>query len=79
MRIDFAAHFNNFASSEAVQRAMAAYIAWMENLPLFDEAIELGWTDRPELERMRANMRQWSEHPDAFLALGQCRAVGRKP
>ncbi|MDH3601026.1 MAG: methyltransferase domain-containing protein [Candidatus Tectomicrobia bacterium] len=75
--IDFFASFNNSISPEAVQRAVAGYIAWMENLPLFDEAIELGWIDRPTLERMGANMRQWSEHPDAFLALGSCRAVGR--
>ena len=76
--IDFSASFQNSASPEAVQRSVANYIAWMENLPLFDEAIELGWVDRPTLERLGANMKQWSEHPDAFLALGSCRAVGRR-
>ena len=76
--ISFAASFRNLASPEAVQRAVANYTAWMEHLPLFDEAIERGWVDRPTLERVGANMRQWSEHPDAFLALGSCKAVGRK-
>ena len=75
---DFAATWSNSTTPEAVQRAVASYIARIENLPLFDEAIELGWVDRPTLDNMGAQMRRWSEHPDAFLALGRCTALGRK-
>jgi len=47
-------------------------------MPLFDQAIALGWTDRATLGDMQARMRQWSAHPDAFLATLRCEAVGRK-
>ncbi len=76
---DFSASYNNLTTPEVMQRAISGYVAWMDNLPLFDEAIELGWVDRATLDRMGAEMRRWSEHPEAFLALGRCRALGRKP
>ncbi|PON17330.1 hypothetical protein C2W62_13760 [Candidatus Entotheonella serta] len=74
----FSASCNNATVPEMVQRSVAEYIAWMDNLPLFDEAIALGWVDRPALNDIGAKMKQWSEHPDAFLALGRCRALGQK-
>ncbi|ETX06956.1 MAG: hypothetical protein ETSY2_14040 [Candidatus Entotheonella gemina] len=75
---EFTASCNNATTPEAVQRSVAGYIDWMANLPLFDEAIALGWVDRSTLNDMGTKMQQWSEHPDAFLALGRCRALGRK-
>ncbi len=76
--VDFGASYNNLTSPERLESAMAVYVAWIENLPLFEEAIALGWVDRAALERMGVSMRQWSKHPDAFLALARCRAIGRK-
>ncbi len=75
---EFSASCSNANTPEAVQRSVASYMAWMANLPLFDEAIEVGWVDRPTLNDIEAKMRRWSEHPDAFLALGHCKALGRK-
>ena len=75
---EFAASYGNAATPDAVQTAVDGYVSWLENLPLFDEIVELGWTDHPTLERIGAGMRQWSKHPDAFLATGKCRAVARK-
>jgi hypothetical protein len=54
------------------------YIDWMETMPLFDQAIALGWIDHDALGDIQARMRQWSAHPDAFLATLRCEAVGRK-
>ena len=75
---EFMASYGNSATPESVQTAVDGYVSWLENLPLFDQVVELGWADHPTLERIGAGMRQWSKHPDAFLATGKCRAVARK-
>ena len=75
---DFSATYTNATTPEAIQRSVGRYVDWIDHLPLFDEAIELGWVDRGTLERIGAQMKRWSEHPDAFLALGRCKALGRK-
>jgi ubiquinone/menaquinone biosynthesis C-methylase UbiE len=75
---DFSAAFNNATTPETIQRSVAGYVEWIDHLPLFEEAIALGWVNRAALDDMGAQMRRWSEHPDAFLALGRCKALGRK-
>lgn len=76
--IEFSASYGNSPTPETVQSTVRGFVAWMENLPLFDEAIELGWVDRPTLDKMGDDMKKWAEHPDAFLANGRCKAIGRK-
>ena len=76
--IDYFAVYNNSATPDTVQRTVQGYIEWIQNLPLFDQAIEQGWVDRPTLDNMCTEMKEWSERPDAFLATAGCRAVGRK-
>jgi SAM-dependent methyltransferase len=76
--IEFSASFGNSTTPETVQSSVERYIGWMENLPLFEQSIELGWADRPLLEGIKEGMRQWARHPDAYLALGGCEAIGRK-
>jgi ubiquinone/menaquinone biosynthesis C-methylase UbiE len=66
------------STPEAVRQTVDGYIAWIAAMPLFEQAIALGWIDRPTLEDMCARMRQWSTHPDAFLATLRCEAVGQK-
>jgi SAM-dependent methyltransferase len=75
---DFSAGFNNFTTPEAVQRAITTYVEWLHHLPLFSEIIELGWVNQATLDSMGEKMKRWSEQPYAFLALGSCRALGRK-
>jgi hypothetical protein len=69
---------SNASTLEDLRQTVDVYIAWMEAMPLFDQAIALGWIDRGALGDMQARMRQWSAHPDAFLATLRCEAVGRK-
>ena len=75
---EFMASYGIAATPEAVQTAVDGYLSWLENLPLFDLVVELGWVDHPTLKRIGAGMRKWSKHPDAFLATGKCKAVARK-
>lgn len=77
--IEFSASFGNSSTPESVQESVDSYIDWMENLPLFEQSIALGWADRPTLDGIKEGMRQWARSPDAFLALGRCEAIGRKP
>ena len=42
------------------------------------QMIDLGWTDRSELEQIIAAWRKWSEHPSAFMANATVTAVGWK-
>jgi DNA-binding LacI/PurR family transcriptional regulator len=75
---DFSASLGNHSTPEAVRERMEWYIQWMENLPLFDRAVEMGWVDRPTLDHLPTRMRRWSEQPDAFLAIASCMAIGWK-
>ena len=76
--IEFFAAYGNAASPELVQAEINGYIAWTENLPWFDQALELKLVDQAELDEMKDGMKRWSELPDAFIAKGRCVAVGRK-
>jgi ubiquinone/menaquinone biosynthesis C-methylase UbiE len=66
------------STTETVRQTVDGYTTWMEAMPLFAQAIALGWIDRATLADMQARMRQWSAHPDAFLATLKCEAVGQK-
>ena len=76
--IEFSASYGNSATPEEVQSAVEGYVSWIENVPLFDQAVERGWVDRPGLDEIKAGMRRWSKHPQAFLATGSCKAVASK-
>ncbi len=76
--IEFSAAYGNSSTPETVQASVGSYIEWMENLPLFEQSIELGWTDGASLDGIKEGMRHWAAHPDAFLAVGRCEAIGRK-
>ena len=76
--VEYSARFNSSSTPEAVGNAVGEYTRWIENLPLFDQAVELGWVDRPTLQGIPARMMEWSRHPHAFLATARCVAVGQK-
>ena len=59
----FSAHYGNSSTPEEVRDSVEAYVGWIENLPLFDEALERGWIDRPALKTMKAGMLEWSSDP----------------
>ena len=42
----------------------------------FPKAVELGWIEQAELDRIVEAMRAWGEHPDAFTAMPWFEAVG---
>ena len=76
--IGFFAACGNATTPELVQAEINGYIAWMDNLPWFDQAIELNVVDQAAMNDIKDGMKQWSELPEAFIAKGRCVAIGRK-
>ncbi len=76
--VEFEARASNNTDTESVSRGMEGFIAWIDNLPLFQESIALGLTSEEELDSVRRGMREWAEHPDAYYSTAAVRAVGMK-
>jgi hypothetical protein len=43
-----------------------------------ETAVRLGWADGELVQRIGDAWTAWGEHPDAFLAILRCEAVGWK-
>ena len=76
--VDFAGRMSNYTTPEAVSGIVEGYISWMENIPIFDESVELGIVTPAELEAMKTEMREWAKLPEAFFANGSAYAIGTK-
>ena len=76
--VEFVARVSNVMGLESTRASAEGYIAWIENIPLFQESIELGLTTDAELKSMVDGIRQWGEHPDAYLSVARAHAVGVK-
>ncbi len=75
---EFEANMSHPSGQEAAIASAEAYIAWIENIPLFQESIELGLTTDSELKSMADGIREWAKHPDAYLSIARAHAVGVK-
>ena len=71
--------FDNFHTPEGIKDIIGEYVAFIDKLPMFDQAVELGITSRDELSEIREGMLKWSKHPDAYLAVIRIRALAYKP
>ena len=76
--VEFVARVSNVMGSDAVSASAETYVAWIENIPLFQESIDLGITTDAELRSMVTGIREWAQHPDAFLSVGRAHAIGVK-
>ena len=76
--VEFVAQISNYTGSESVTELVDGYIAWMDNLPLFKESIQLGLTTGAELESIKIGMKAWSADPEVFFANARTHAIGRK-
>ncbi len=75
---EFFGAFSGSSTPQSVNTMAAGWAEWIENLPLFDRAIEEGWVDRPTLDAMAAEIREWAAQPGTFAATAGCRAIARK-
>ena len=76
--VEFEARLSHLLGQDAASASAETYIAWMENIPLFQESVELGLTTQEELRSMASGIREWAQHPDAYLSIARAHAVGQK-
>jgi SAM-dependent methyltransferase len=60
-------------------RSHARITLFLLDGPLGRDIVNKGWADRATVERLRASIREWREHPDAFFANVHVEVVGWKP
>ena len=76
--VEFQTNMSQLLGQSAASASAETYISWIENIPLFQESIELGITTEAELKSMVNGIREWAKHPDAYLSLARGHAVGVK-
>ena len=76
--IEFETNMSHVLGQDAASASAEIYIAWIENVPMFQESIELGLTTDSELRSMVSGIREWAKHPDAYLSTARAHAVGVK-
>ncbi len=60
-------------------RAHAEITVFLLDGPFGRDIVANGWGDQALVERMKAGIREWGEHPDAFFANVHVEVVGWKP
>jgi ubiquinone/menaquinone biosynthesis C-methylase UbiE len=75
VRVEASASYECHGATESVQ-VIADIAAGYFSGSFADQVIELGWLDRPEIDRVNAAWKEWGENPDAFWARSWCEAVG---
>ena len=76
--VEFQTNMSQLLGQSAASASAETYISWIENIPLFQESIELGITTDAELKSMVNGIREWANHPDAYLSLARGHAIGVK-
>ena len=76
--VEFQTNMSQLLGQSAASASAETYISWIENIPLFQESIDLGLTTDAELKSMVTGIREWAKHPDAYLSLARGHAIGVK-
>ena len=78
VRVEAVAKYSTVGTQDGV-RARAEHGGRMSGgSDIAQQMIDLGWTDRSELDRIIAAWRKWSEQPGVFMANATVTAVGWK-
>jgi hypothetical protein len=60
-------------------RSHAEIMIFMLDGPFGKAIVDNGWADRRTVERLKENIMEWGEHPDAFFANIHVEVIGWKP
>ena len=78
VRVEAIAKYSTVATQDGVRRRTMHGGRMSRGSAIAQQMIDLGWTDRAELEQIIAAWQKWSEHPGAFMANATVTAVGWK-
>lgn len=78
VRVEAVAKYSTVATQDGVRMRARRGGRLFGGSAIAQQMIDLGWTDRAELEEIIAAWRKWSEHPGAFMANATVTAVGWK-
>ena len=78
VRVEAVAKYSTVATEEIVRRRAEHGMHMFGESDVAQQMIDLGWTDRSELEQIVAAWRKWSEQPGAFMAHATVTALGWK-
>ena len=78
VRVEAVAKYSTISTDDAVQMRAEHGVRMFSEAHIAQRMIDLGWTDRSELERIIAAWQKWGEHPGAFMANATVTAVGWK-
>ena len=78
VRVEAVAKYSTVGTQDGVRTRTERGGRLSDGSDIAQQMIDLGWTDRSELDRIIAAWRKWSEHPGAFMASATVTAVGWK-
>ena len=78
VRVEVVAKYSTVGTQETVRMCAGLGGRMASGSAIARQMIDLGWTDRAELEQIIAAWRKWSEQPGAFMANATVTAVGWK-
>lgn len=76
-RVEASASYECHGTNESVQLTAGGAASYFSGT-FADQAIELGWMDRAEIDKIKVAWQEWGENPNAFWARSWCEAVGWK-
>ena len=78
VRVEAVAKYSTVGTQDGVRLRAGLGGRMASGSAIAQQMIDMGWTDRTELERIAAAWRKWSEHPGAFMAHATVTAMGWK-
>ena len=78
VRVEAVAKYSSVGTQDGVRMHAERGGRLSDGSDIAQQMINLGWTDRSELDRITAAWRRWSEQPGAFMANATVTAVGWK-
>ena len=78
VRVEAVAKYSTVGTQDGVRTRTERGGRLSDGSDITQQMIDLGWTDRSELDRIIAAWQKWSEHPGAFMASATVTAIGWK-
>jgi ubiquinone/menaquinone biosynthesis C-methylase UbiE len=75
-RVEGHADHSEYGAPEQLRSIAAAYAAIARGSSFVETVVGQGWADQAEMAALPDEVLRWGEHPDAFMAVMKCGALG---